>query len=348
MTTLTVNAPNGLNGTGFSFDALGQLDFDNPRIASLTSTAGHIDFDGVSIDLTGTGLGVGLFGITGIVTGLALSQNGVTIATLSGTSLSAATTYSQIANGDFTGLANSLFAGNDSQSGSQKGDTLSGLAGNDSLGGLAGNDTLEGGVGNDVLRGGAGADHLVGGAGIDTAMYSESPAAVTVDIAAGKGIGGNAQGDVLSGIEGVYGSAGGDVLYGGATANTLVGNAGNDVIDGRAGKDALGGGAGADRFVFDSIAHSAVGANADRIADFSHAEGDRIDLRPIDANSGAGGNQAFTFLGTAAFGHHAGELHYVIAGSTTTISGDVNGDAKADFSIVLTGAIHLVAGDFLL
>lgn len=347
MTTLTVNAPNGIDGAGFSFDALGQLDFGHPRVTSLNSTAGHINFDGVSIDIAGTGLGIGLFGITGIVTGLVLSQNGVAIATLSGMSASAATTYSQIANNDFTGLANSLFAGNDSQTGSQKADTLSGLAGNDTLSGLAGNDTLEGGNGNDVLRGGAGADHLVGGSGIDIAMYSESSVGVTVDLAAGKGIGGNAQGDVLSGVEGVYGSSGNDVLYGGATANTLVGNAGNDVIDGRGGQDSLGGGAGADRFVFDSIAHSKVGA-PDRIADFSHAEGDRIDLRPIDANTGAGGNQAFSFIGTAAFGHHAGELHYAITGSTTTISGDVNGDAKADFSIVLTGAIHLVAADFLL
>lgn len=347
MTTLTVNAPNGINGAGFSFDALGQLDFDNPRITSLTSTAGQINFDGVSIDLAGAGLGISLFGITGVVTGLVLSQNGVAFATLSGMSVSAATTYSQISNNDFTGLANSLFAGDDSQTGSQKADTLSGLAGNDALSGLAGDDTLAGGNGNDVLRGGAGADHLVGGGGIDTAMYSESSVGVTVDIAAGKGIGGNAQGDVLSGIENVYGSSGGDVLSGGVTANTLVGNAGNDVIDGRGGQDTLGGGAGADRFVFDSITHSKVGA-ADRIADFSHAEGDRIDLRPIDAITGTSGNQAFSFIGTAAFGHHAGELHYAIAGSTTTVSGDVNGDAKADFSIVLTGTIHLAASDFLL
>ena len=348
MTTLTVNAPNGINGAGFSFDALGQLDFDNPSLASITSTAGRIDCDGVSIDFTGTGLGVSLFGITGVVTGLVLSQHGAAIATITGASLSAATTISQVSNGDFTGLANSLFAGNDTQSGSQQADLLSGLAGNDTLSGLAGNDTLEGGNGNDVLRGGAGADHLVGGSGIDLAMYSESSAPVTIDIAAGTGHGGNAEGDVLSGIEGVYGSSRNDVLTGGATANTLIGNPGDDVIDGRGGKDLLGGGTGADRFVFDSVAHSAVGANADRIIDFSHAEGDKIDLRPIDANTGTSGNQAFSFIGTAAFSHHAGELHTAISGGITTVSGDVNGDGKADFDIVLTGAIHLVAGDFFL
>ncbi|MGK9169541.1 M10 family metallopeptidase C-terminal domain-containing protein [Inquilinus limosus] len=347
MTTLTVNAPNGINGAGFSFEALGQLDFDNPRVTSLTSTAAHIDFDGVSVDLTGSGLGASLFGITGVVTGLVLSQNGVTIATLGGASISAATAYSQLSNGDFSGLASSLFAGDDAQTGSQQADVLSGLAGNDTLSALAGNDTLQGGIGNDVLRGGAGADRLVGGAGIDTAIYSESSVGVRIDIAAGTGIGGNAQGDVLSGIESVYGGSGADVLYGGATANILVGNAGNDVIDGRAGKDSMGGGAGADRFVFGSVTHSTVAA-ADRIVDFSHAEGDRIDLRPIDADIGAGGNQAFRFIGTAAFSHHAGELHYAVAGGTTTVSGDVDGDGAADFSIALTGSISLVAGDFVL
>jgi Ca2+-binding RTX toxin-like protein len=348
MTTLTVNAPDGLNGAGFSFEGLGDLGFTNPHITSFTSTAVHVDFDGVSVDLTGTGLGVGLFGITGLVDGIVLSQAGVTIATLANASITAATAYSSISNGDFAGLATSIFAGDDTQTGSQKGDLLSGLAGNDTLSGLAGDDTLQGGVGNDVLRGGAGADHLDGGAGVDTAIYSESSVGVTVNIALGTGIGGNAQGDVLTGIENVYGSSGNDVLTGGATANTLVGNAGNDVLDGGAGKDTLSGGAGADRFVFSAIGHSAVGANADRITDFSHAQGDTIDLHLIDANTAVSGNQTFSFIGAAAFTDHAGELHATIAGGVTTIAGDVNGDGVADFNITLTGAITLVASDFVL
>ncbi|MDR6288339.1 Ca2+-binding RTX toxin-like protein [Inquilinus ginsengisoli] len=348
MTTLTVNAPNGIAGAGFSFEALGSLDFGHPHVASITSSQAHIDFDGVSATLTGAGLGIGLFGITGVVTGMVLSQGGSAVVTLTGFSITAAAAYSAISNGDISGLATTLFAGDDSQTGSQQADTLSGLAGNDVLSGLAGNDTLEGGVGNDTLRGGAGADHLVGGAGIDSAIYSESAVGVTVDIAAGTGLGGNARGDVLTGIENLYGSAGNDVLSGGATANGLVGGAGNDVLDGRAGKDTLIGGAGADRFVFSSAAHSVVGANADRITDFSHAEGDRIDLHLIDANAAAGANQAFHFIGTGAFTHHAGELHYAIAGGVTTISGDVDGNGTADFSVALTGSVALVAGDFVL
>jgi Ca2+-binding RTX toxin-like protein len=348
MTTLTVNAPNGIAGAGFSFEDLGSLDFGHPHVASVTSTQAHIDFDGVSATLTGTGLGIGLFGITGIVTGMALSQGGSAVVTLAGFSITAAAAYSAISNGDISGLATTLFAGDDTQTGSQQADTLSGLAGNDVLSGLAGNDTLEGGVGNDTLRGGAGADHLVGGAGIDTAIYSEGTVGVTVSIAAGTGLGGNAQGDVLSGIENLYGSASNDVLTGGATANTLVGNAGNDVIDGGAGKDTLAGGAGADRFVFSALGHSVVGANADRITDFSHAEGDKIDLHLIDASAAAAGNQAFAFIGTGAFTHHAGELHYAVAGGVTTVSGDVDGNGTADFSVTLTGSVALVAGDFVL
>ena len=87
---------------------------------------------------------------------------------------------------------------------------------------------------------------------------------------------------------------------------------------------------------------------ADRITDFSHAQGDRVDLSAIDADTGAAGNQSFSFIGTAAFTHHAGELRYVSDGGVTTIAGDVNSDGVSDFQIQLTGAIGLVAADFVL
>ncbi|MBW8726684.1 MAG: hypothetical protein JF625_16230 [Inquilinus limosus] len=179
-------------------------------------------------------------------------------------------------------------------------------------------------------------------------MYSESSVGVTIDLALGTGSGGNAQGDTLADIETVYGSNVGDTLVGNAAANTLAGNAGDDVLRGGAGKDVLGGGAGADHFVYAAVADSAVGNAADVIADFSHAQADRIDLTSIDANTGMANDQAFGFIGSAAFSHHAGELRAVVSGSQTTVSGDVNGDGVADFSIVLTGAITLQAVDFLL
>ena len=51
----------------------------------------------------------------------------------------------------------------------------------------------------------------------------------------------------------------------------------------------------------------------------------RIDLSGIDANSGLNGNQAFSFIGTAAFSHTAGELHYAVTRAGAVVSGDVNG-----------------------
>jgi Ca2+-binding RTX toxin-like protein len=98
----------------------------------------------------------------------------------------------------------------------------------DALHGLAGNDMLFGGSGNDTLDGGPGADTMLGGAGSDTADYSSSPAGVTVNLATGLGSGGDAQGDLLGGIENIIGSAHDDVLMGDSGANMLAGGAGND------------------------------------------------------------------------------------------------------------------------
>jgi Ca2+-binding RTX toxin-like protein len=226
-------------------------------------------------------------------------------------------------------------------------ENIRGSASADTLTGNALANVLTGGGGNDVLRGVAGADHLDGGDGTDFAMYSESSVGVTVNLATGIGSGGNAQGDTLVSIEGVYGGSGGDTLTGDAGANTLVGNGGDDVIQGGAGRDSMASGDGADRFVYVAAGDSTVAA-ADRITDFSHAQGDRIDLGQIDANTAVAGNQAFSFIGSTVFTHHAGELRFASAGGVTVVSGDVDGDGTADVSIVLTGTIALVAADFVL
>jgi Ca2+-binding RTX toxin-like protein len=125
-------------------------------------------------------------------------------------------------------------------------DRMIGSDGPDTIDGLAGNDILTGGLGNDHLIGGAGADQLFGGAGTDTADYSGSPKGVTIDLAAGTGVGGDAEGDTLNSIENVIGSAVGDHLYGDANANVLTGGEGDDVLRGGAGADTLDGGPGSD------------------------------------------------------------------------------------------------------
>ena len=231
--------------------------------------------------------------------------------------------------------------------GSAVANVLSGYGGGDALYGLAGNDTLNGGDGSDFLAGGDGADALNGGNGNDTASYYDSTAGVAINLVTGTSSGGFAAGDVLTGIENLTGSQYNDALVGTSADNVLQGLNGNDVFAGAGGQDTLTGGAGSDRFVYGNIGQSTLAA-PDRITDFSHAQADHIDLAAIDANTAVTGDQAFSFIGTAAFTHHAGELHYGFAGTDTVISGDVNGDGTADFSIVLTGNVALVASDFML
>ena len=74
---------------------------------------------------------------------------------------------------------------------------------------VAGNDKLYGDDENDTLTGGAGADRLDGGdngTDGDTASYAGAPAGVTLDLAAGRGREGDANGDTFFDIENFTGS----------------------------------------------------------------------------------------------------------------------------------------------
>ncbi|OWJ66131.1 calcium-binding protein [Inquilinus limosus] len=239
--------------------------------------------------------------------------------------------------------------GNDSVDAGTGNDQVFGEAGDDNLYGGAGADTLDGGDGNDILEGGAGADALIGAAGIDTASYAGSAAGVAVDLATGTGAGGgsDAEGDTLTEIESVMGSAFADLLTGDAGANTLWGLAGDDVLVGGGGGDLLKGGAGNDRFSYAALSDSAVsGAGKDVIADFT--TGDVIDLSAIDADgNGGNGDTAFTF-GTGDFTRHAGELRVVTAGAIQVVYVDANGDKAPDFAINVIADHPLTVADFLL
>ncbi|GAO78258.1 MULTISPECIES: hypothetical protein [unclassified Sphingopyxis] len=113
-------------------------------------------------------------------------------------------------------------------------------------------DTLVGDGGDQILVGGAGSDRIDGAGGFDIAVYSNSALGVKVNLATGAMSGGDAQGDSLSGIEGVVGSAFADALTGDVNANRLEGGAGNDILDGGAGADAMIGGEGDDSYVIDN------------------------------------------------------------------------------------------------
>ena len=167
--------------------------------------------------------------------------------------------------------ANQLYgeAGDDDLTGGTGADSLYGGADDDDLVGGAGNDSLSGDDGDDTLEGGEGADTLAGGLGVDILTYDHATAAVNVNLKTGTGTGGEAQGDIISGIEKLIGSdfndtlsgsvgddtidggkgnnvlsgdAGGDLLIGNTGADTMNGGAGNDTLDGSSGNDSLRGG----------------------------------------------------------------------------------------------------------
>ena len=141
-------------------------------------------------------------------------------------------------------------------------DDIDGGAGPDVLYGEAGDDTIDGGADGDELWGGAGADALTGGGAFDWARYDDSSAGVTVDLAAGTGFGGDAEGDTLSVIEFLWGSAFADTLTGDNGVNMIRGGGGDDVIRGGGANDILEGHGGFDIFVFGA------GDGIDRIHNF--------------------------------------------------------------------------------
>lgn len=159
--------------------------------------------------------------------------------------------------------------------------------------------------------------------------------------------------DVVNGFDGddrLFGGRGDDLLSGGEGVDQLFGGRGRDRLVGGADQDLLRGGAGADRFVLDAVEDSAPGAESrDIVFDFSRRERDVIDLRGIDAVAG-GDDQAFSFIGVAAFGADAsGQLRVEDLGTTLVLQGSTDADAAAEFEIELRsfGGV-LVRGDFLL
>jgi hypothetical protein len=130
----------------------------------------------------------------------------------------------------------------------------------------------------------------------------------------------------------------------GAGDDSLFGGAGDDHFYGRLGADTLTGGGGNDTFHYTATADS-TGTSLDEILDFN--AGDIIDLSAIDANTLVGGNNAFSFIGGAAF-TTAGQLRATLAGGVWTVEGDTDGDGNADIVIAVTtlGGHALTVNDF--
>ncbi|OWJ67836.1 calcium-binding protein [Inquilinus limosus] len=156
--------------------------------------------------------------------------------------------------------------------------------------------------------------------------------------------------DILVGTDGgnvFQGFFGNDLLSGRGGTDHLDGSYDDDTLVGGRGADGLRGGSGADIFRIDRLVESLPGQE-DTILDFSAGDGDGIDLSRIDADLTAAGNQAFTFIGTAAFSGIAGELRYEIRGDDLLISADADGDRVADLAVTARDLTQLAASDLIL
>ncbi|MDO8407471.1 MAG: metalloprotease, partial [Pseudomonas sp.] len=131
-------------------------------------------------------------------------------------------------------------------------------------------------------------------------------------------------------------------LLGNDQNNTLTGNTDANTLNGGAGTDTLIGGAGADKFVFSSVSDMGTGGNRDVVTDFSTLQGDKIDLSQFDANLQVNGFNGFTFIGAGDF-TGAGQLRFV----DHVLSGNVSGNASADFEIQLVGVNTFSANDLV-
>lgn len=197
-------------------------------------------------------------------------------------------------------------SGNDKLYGNDSANRISALSGDDFVSARGGNDTVFGGDGDDRIDGGSGNDKLYGN----------------------------------------------DEMYLDLGVDTINGGSGNDFIKGALGADQLWGGSGKDVFYYGHYAETGdyySGApssikTVDTIYDFSHKEGDKIDLSDIITSSG----DSYRFIGTKSFSSHAGEIRYVKTASDTYVYGSYDGNKTADFAIHLDDAISLTASDFIL
>ncbi|MDT4806370.1 RTX calcium-binding nonapeptide repeat (4 copies) [compost metagenome] len=138
------------------------------------------------------------------------------------------------------------------------------------------------------------------------------------------------------------GNAANNMLNGGGGNDSLFGGLGNDTLIGGLGKDSLKGDAGADIFSFRAQSEMGKGALRDVVLDFNASQGDRIDLATLDANSLTTANDAFRFIGSAAFSG-AGQLRF----ADQVLYGNLNGDLIAEFEIQLVGVSSLGAGNLI-
>lgn len=213
-------------------------------------------------------------------------------------------------------------------------DTLTGSAGANFLFGYGGNDVISGLDGDDRLEGGAGADQLDGGNGLDSAEYISALSGVTVNLALGRGAGGDAAGDRYVSIENVVGSAfadsitgsdGANVLHGSDGSDTINGSKGADTVYGDGGDDVLSGGADADVFAFPDVVPAGAGWGDDLITAFQN------------------GLDKISFVGSSVV-HGFGDIVFAADNGDTLITVGADSIRLAGFDPALLDASDFVFG----
>ena len=279
--------------------------------------------------------------------------------------------YFEGGNDIFLGTGNDLYIANIKAGAKGEYDIVHGGDGNDRFD----VDTLAsdyyGDNGNDTFLSVGFDNYFNGGSDTDTISYELRSKSITIDLGAKKAWTGsghyedlvsieNATGtgyndditgtsgrNVLKGLNGadiLEGLGGDDDLYGGSGNDDLYGGSGRDILNGGTGTDYLVGGTGTDTFDFNSVSEIGRGTSRDVIADFHRSEYDVVDLSTIDANSLTSRNDGFTFISGQSFHGIAGELRF----ASGILSGDVNGDGRADFEIKMSGVTKMYVDDFFL
>ena len=221
----------------------------------------------------------------------------------------------------------------------------------------SGDDIITGNTAANVIEGGAGADTIDSAGGNDTAAYTGSDAAVTVNLTDGTASGGHAEGDTLTSIENLTGSAYDDTLTGDVGDNVLQGGGGDDTLDGMGGTDTASYASSHAAVTIDLSRGTATGGHAagDTITNIEYLLGSRYnDVLTGDASAnrldGGPGNDRLTGgagADTLAGGPGNDAAYYAASPSAVNVNLETNtatgGDAQGDSLISienLSGSAH--------
>jgi Ca2+-binding RTX toxin-like protein len=188
--------------------------------------------------------------------------------------------------------------------------------------------------GFNALEGLGGADTLIGN-GISTLSYANSATGVTVDIKSNTASGGDAQGDIISGFSGIFGSEKDDDLTGtDVFAGLLSGGGGNDKLTGGSDIDRLNGGEGDDTLDGGLGGDDLLGDNGtDTVTYLQSGSGIVASLADNSLNTGMALGDTYSSI-------------EILIGSHLTLSGDtLTGNATASTTIFgMAGNDTLIGG----